>query len=86
MDHLGVEVETTDQVTGPGSEPWEVYVVKVDAGTLDEQEGLCLLRPGSANGRHRAALVSREARRPRRLSRARHIRPPRPRRRRLAPR
>jgi len=66
MDHLGVEVETTGQVTeaasrlagqglpteveedtaccyavqdkvwvhGPGSEPWEVYVVKADADVL----------------------------------------------------
>jgi len=66
LDHLGVEVATTDQVTaaadrlkdaglatfeendtsccyavqdkvwvtGPGKEPWEVYVVKADAGTL----------------------------------------------------
>jgi catechol 2,3-dioxygenase-like lactoylglutathione lyase family enzyme len=68
MDHLGVEVETTDEVTaatsrlaaaglatateedtaccyavqdkvwvtGPGGEPWEVYVVKGDADTLDK--------------------------------------------------
>jgi len=68
MDHLGIEVETTDEVTaatarlaagglattteedtaccyavqdkvwvtGPGSEPWEVYVVKGDADTLDK--------------------------------------------------
>ncbi|MFI9201194.1 ArsI/CadI family heavy metal resistance metalloenzyme [Streptomyces sp. NPDC053048] len=66
LDHLGVEVGTTDQVAaatarlrdaglatfeendtsccyalqdkvwvhGPGKEPWEVYVVKADAGTL----------------------------------------------------
>ena len=66
LDHLGVEVETTDEVsaatarlaaeglattteqdtaccyavqdkvwvTGPGTEPWEVYVVKADAATL----------------------------------------------------
>ncbi|SNT54175.1 Catechol 2,3-dioxygenase [Actinacidiphila glaucinigra] len=66
LDHLGVEVESTDQVTaatgrlrdaglatfeendtsccyalqdkvwvtGPGKEPWEVYVVKADADTL----------------------------------------------------
>jgi catechol 2,3-dioxygenase-like lactoylglutathione lyase family enzyme len=66
LDHLGVEVESTDQVTaattrlagqglntsveedtaccyavmdkvwvtGPGREPWEVYVVKADADTL----------------------------------------------------
>jgi catechol 2,3-dioxygenase-like lactoylglutathione lyase family enzyme len=68
MDHLGVEVTSTDEVaqatdrlktaglatfeendtaccyalqdkvwvTGPGSEPWEVYVVKADAETLGE--------------------------------------------------
>ncbi|TQF02344.1 glyoxalase/bleomycin resistance/dioxygenase family protein [Kitasatospora acidiphila] len=66
LDHLGVEVESTEQVTaaterlrraglvaleendtsccyalqdktwvtGPGKEPWEVYVVKADADTL----------------------------------------------------
>ncbi|MEU8788272.1 ArsI/CadI family heavy metal resistance metalloenzyme [Streptomyces sp. NPDC048643] len=66
LDHLGVEVESTEQVSaatgrlkdaglvtfeendtsccyalqdkvwvhGPGQEPWEVYVVKADAGTL----------------------------------------------------
>ncbi|MFG2841673.1 ArsI/CadI family heavy metal resistance metalloenzyme [Kitasatospora sp. NPDC048296] len=68
LDHLGVEVESTEQVTaattrlqeaglatfeendtsccyalqdkvwvqGPGKEPWEVYVVKADADTLDK--------------------------------------------------
>lgn len=68
MDHLGVEVETTEQVTaatarlaaeglatateedtaccyavqdkvwvtGPGQEPWEVYVVKGDADTMGD--------------------------------------------------
>ena len=68
MDHLGVEVETTGEVTaasarlaaeglatateedtaccyavqdkvwvtGPGQEPWEVYVVKGDADVLDK--------------------------------------------------
>ena len=68
MDHLGVEVETTGEVTaatsrlaaeglatateedtaccyavqdkvwvtGPGDEPWEVYVVKGDADVLDK--------------------------------------------------
>jgi catechol 2,3-dioxygenase-like lactoylglutathione lyase family enzyme len=68
LDHLGVEVATTDEVTaattrlkdaglatfeenntaccyalqdkvwvtGPGKEPWEVYVVKADADTLDK--------------------------------------------------
>ncbi|WP_329625237.1 VOC family protein [Streptomyces sp. NBC_01255] len=71
LDHLGVEVESTDAVhaattrlsgeglptreendttccyavqdkvwvTGPGSEPWEVYVVKADADTLTKQQG-----------------------------------------------
>ncbi|MFD8079123.1 ArsI/CadI family heavy metal resistance metalloenzyme [Streptomyces sp. NPDC059718] len=69
MDHLGVEVASTDDVTaatrrldqaglatteendttccyalqdkvwvhGPGKEPWEVYVVKADAGDLTKQ-------------------------------------------------
>ncbi len=68
MDHLGVEVQTTEEVTaatarlaaeglatateedtaccyavqdkvwvtGPGQEPWEVYVVKGDADVLDK--------------------------------------------------
>src|SRR5215469_14357876 len=68
LDHLGVEVETTGEVTaattrlaaeglatateedtaccyavqdkvwvtGPGAEPWEVYVVKADSGILDK--------------------------------------------------
>src|ERR1700722_17368586 len=68
MDHLGVEVETTGEVTaatarlaaeslptateedtaccyavqdkvwvtGPGDEPWEVYVVKADSGILGD--------------------------------------------------
>lgn len=68
MDHLGVEVETTGEVTaatsrlaaeglttateedtaccyavqdkvwvtGPGTEPWEVYVVKADSGTFGD--------------------------------------------------
>ena len=70
MDHLGVEVASTDEVaqaaerlktaglatfeendtsccyavqdkvwvTGPGKEPWEVYVVKADAQTLDKSD------------------------------------------------
>ena len=70
MDHLGVEVQTTDEVTaatarlaaeglatateedtaccyavqdkvwvtGPGDEPWEVYVVKGDADVLDRPD------------------------------------------------
>ncbi|SCK22999.1 Catechol 2,3-dioxygenase [Streptomyces sp. WMMB 714] len=71
MDHLGVEVESSDAVKGaatrlsdaglatfeendteccyalqdkvwvhgPGKEPWEVYVVKADAGNLAKQQG-----------------------------------------------
>lgn len=71
MDHLGVEVDSTEAVHaatarlseaglatdvendttccyalqdkvwvhGPGQEPWEVYVVKADAGTLAKQQG-----------------------------------------------
>jgi catechol 2,3-dioxygenase-like lactoylglutathione lyase family enzyme len=71
MDHLGVEVGTTEAVHaatvrlgeaglatdvendttccyalqdkvwvhGPGQEPWEVYVVKADAGSLAKQQG-----------------------------------------------
>jgi catechol 2,3-dioxygenase-like lactoylglutathione lyase family enzyme len=74
MDHLGVEVETTDEVTaatarlaaegmatateedtaccyavqdkvwvtGPGQEPWEVYVVKGDADVMDKaKDSVC---------------------------------------------
>ncbi|WP_043254149.1 ArsI/CadI family heavy metal resistance metalloenzyme [Streptomyces sp. Tu6071] len=72
LDHLGVEVESTDEVTaatarlkdsglatfeendtpccyalqdkvwvhGPGKEPWEVYVVKADAGQLGKNAAL----------------------------------------------
>ena len=79
MDHLGVEVETVDEVTaatarlstaglattteedtaccyavqdkvwvtGPGNEPWEVYVVKGDAGTLDKPAGSACCAPQS---------------------------------------
>ncbi len=82
MDHLGVEVETTDQVTaaagrlaaeglatvteedtaccyalqdkvwvtGPGNEPWEVYVVKAEADTLDKQEGSACCAPAAQTG------------------------------------
>lgn len=77
LDHLGVEVaetaEVTDAterlkqaglvtleendttccyavqdkvwVTGPGNEPWEVYVVKSDAGTLAKAEGSSCCTP-----------------------------------------
>ena len=81
MDHLGVEVETTDEVTaattrlaaegmatateedtaccyavqdkvwvtGPGDEPWEVYVVKGDADTLDKPaDSACCAPDGAA--------------------------------------
>lgn len=79
LDHLGVEVESTAQVTaaaarladaglatseeadtsccyalqdkvwanGPGAEPWEVYVVKSDAGALEPDTDA----PGSGSGR-----------------------------------
>ncbi|GHA03785.1 ArsI/CadI family heavy metal resistance metalloenzyme [Streptomyces echinoruber] len=36
-------------VHGPGREPWEVYVVKADAGTLAEQQGsTCCTSPAAA--------------------------------------
>ena len=35
-------------VTGPGGEPWEVYVVKADAGTLDRAVGSACCAPGPA--------------------------------------
>ena len=79
MDHLGVEVQTTAEVTaatarlaaeglatateqdtaccyavqdkvwvtGPGSEPWEVYVVKGDADTLDKAADSACCAPGA---------------------------------------
>jgi catechol 2,3-dioxygenase-like lactoylglutathione lyase family enzyme len=82
MDHLGVEVETTDEVaaatarlaaeglptateentaccyavqdkvwvTGPGDEPWEVYVVKGDADTLDKTADSVCCSPSGAAG------------------------------------
>ncbi|WNI30764.1 ArsI/CadI family heavy metal resistance metalloenzyme [Streptomyces sp. ITFR-6] len=72
LDHLGVEVDSTEEVTaattrlkdaglatfeendtsccyalqdkvwvhGPGKEPWEVYVVKADAGRMGESPAL----------------------------------------------
>ncbi len=78
MDHLGVEVFSTDEVTaattrleesglvtlsendtsccyavqdkvwvrGPGSEPWEVYVVKGDADSLDRAGDSACCTPG----------------------------------------
>jgi catechol 2,3-dioxygenase-like lactoylglutathione lyase family enzyme len=83
MDHLGVEVETAEEVTaatarlaaegletltendtaccyavqdkvwatGPGQEPWEVYVVKADADILDREEGsACCCGPAAEAG------------------------------------
>lgn len=81
MDHLGVEVETVDQVTaaterlseqglatttendtaccyavqdkvwvsGPGREPWEVYVVKADADTLAKDSASACCTPAAAD-------------------------------------
>lgn len=80
MDHLGIEVQTTDEVTaattrlaaeglptateedtaccyaiqdkvwvtGPGNEPWEVYVVKGDAGVLGKPAGSICCTPAEA--------------------------------------
>src|SRR3984885_5639127 len=83
MDHLGVEVQTTGEVTaatarlaaeglpttteedtaccyavqdkvwvtGPGDEPWEVYVVKGDADVLDKPaDSVCCAPAGAADG------------------------------------
>ncbi len=83
MDHLGVEVQTTDEVTaatarlageglptateentaccyavqdkvwvtGPGDEPWEVYVVKGDADTLAKTaDSVCCAPAAEADG------------------------------------
>jgi catechol 2,3-dioxygenase-like lactoylglutathione lyase family enzyme len=81
LDHLGVEVQTTDEVaaaaarlaaaglvtateedtaccyarqdkvwaTGPGAEPWEVYVVKADADMLDKTAGSACCAPAAAH-------------------------------------
>lgn len=35
-------------VRGPGQEPWEVYVVKADAGTLAKQTGSTCCSPATA--------------------------------------
>jgi catechol 2,3-dioxygenase-like lactoylglutathione lyase family enzyme len=80
MDHLGVEVETTGEVTeaagrlaaeglatateedtaccyavqdkvwvtGPGAEPWEVYVVKADADTLTKDTASVCCAPDAS--------------------------------------
>jgi catechol 2,3-dioxygenase-like lactoylglutathione lyase family enzyme len=93
MDHLGVEVETTEEVaaatarlaaeglataieedtaccyavqdkvwaTGPGDEPWEVYVVKGDADVLDKPatSSCCAPAPAPAPARtDRAARLT----------------------------
>ncbi len=90
MDHLGVEVETTEQVTeattrltaaglvtleendtaccyavqdkvwvsGPGREPWEVYVVKSDADNLaKDADSACCTPTGGAAGSEAPALA-----------------------------
>jgi catechol 2,3-dioxygenase-like lactoylglutathione lyase family enzyme len=81
MDHLGVEVDTVEQVTdaterlatqgltttvendtaccyavqdkvwvsGPGAEPWEVYVVKADADTLTKDSNSACCAPADAD-------------------------------------
>jgi len=80
LDHLGVEVETTGEVTavaarlaaeglatateedtaccyavqdkvwvtGPGTEPWEVYVVKGDSDILDKDSASVCCAPGTS--------------------------------------
>jgi catechol 2,3-dioxygenase-like lactoylglutathione lyase family enzyme len=80
LDHLGVEVDSTDAVRaatarlgreglateeendttccyavqdkvwvhGPGREPWEVYVVKADAGSLAKQPTAACCEPAAA--------------------------------------
>ncbi|GAA4591748.1 ArsI/CadI family heavy metal resistance metalloenzyme [Planotetraspora phitsanulokensis] len=90
MDHLGVEVEDTDQVTaaterlkqaglatfeendttccyavqdkvwvtGPGSEPWEVYVVKADADSLSKETGSVCCAPSDTTDQAPAAASS----------------------------
>jgi hypothetical protein len=82
MDHLGVEVATTEEVTaaagrlagqglptlteedtaccyavqdkvwvtGPGQEPWEVYVVKGDADVLDKAPQSACCTPAAETG------------------------------------
>ncbi|WP_326700400.1 VOC family protein [Streptomyces sp. NBC_01754] len=92
LDHLGVEVDTTEEVTGattrlkdaglatfeendtsccyalqdkvwvhgPGKEPWEIYVVKADAGHMGESaaldgDGCCAGEGETAEGAPAAA-------------------------------
>jgi catechol 2,3-dioxygenase-like lactoylglutathione lyase family enzyme len=91
MDHLGVEVEGSDEVAaatdrlaalglftqvendtsccyavqdkvwvhGPGAEPWEVYVVKGDSGSLDKAADSVCCTPGAdAEGAETAAAAA----------------------------
>jgi hypothetical protein len=90
MDHLGVEVETTELVaeatrrlsaegldttteqdtaccyaiqdkvwvTGPGAEPWEVYVVKGDADVLPKATSSACCAPGPAGTAETASAGS----------------------------
>ncbi|GAA1300185.1 glyoxalase [Planotetraspora silvatica] len=90
MDHLGVEVEDTSQVTaatdrlkeaglatfeendttccyavqdkvwvtGPGSEPWEVYVVKADADSLTKETATVCCTPAGATHEAPTAAAS----------------------------
>jgi catechol 2,3-dioxygenase-like lactoylglutathione lyase family enzyme len=91
MDHLGVEVETSGEVTaaagrlaaqgletateedtaccyavqdkvwvtGPGAEPWEVYVVKADSDTLAKEaaSACCAPAAGTAGATQPAATA-----------------------------
>src|SRR4051794_13940480 len=91
MDHLGVEVFSTDEVAaanrrltesglvtlteddteccyavqdkvwvhGPGREPWEVYVVKGDAGNLDKDPGSSCCGGDATAGGSPAATAAR---------------------------
>ena len=91
MDHLGVEVETTGEVTaatarlaagglatateedtaccyavqdkvwvtGPGGEPWEVYVVKADSDILDQEaDSACCAPAADAAGATQPATTA----------------------------
>jgi catechol 2,3-dioxygenase-like lactoylglutathione lyase family enzyme len=91
MDHLGVEVQTTGEVTaatarlaaeglatateedtaccyavqdkvwvtGPGDEPWEVYVVKSDADVLDKPaDSACCAPATEADGTAQPAAAA----------------------------
>jgi len=48
MDHLGVEVQDKVWVTGPGTEPWEVYVVKADSDILGKETESVCCTPGQS--------------------------------------